>query len=491
MPAIDEYLKEVVNKGDEGSALLAKICSRTLRNSQFVDVVREGMNGLAVLRLPRDRLAVVYSLGGNPDIEDMKLYAESLVDRLVAGSENIGATPVGFANVIDAREINLGLVETLGNSLARRAEHFKLAILNGELAGLGDRVTIPANMSGTMISTIPRGSREPGVFTSNGITYAVFDPEGKPVEINSDGTGTKPEFAERSGRLHLPLPDSLAMKIDDAMKFGAEVRVVSDVAETNGFNPMEILKAEALGLGNTLGFYYTIQHENVGRRIRSYKDGVNALNLSGSAVGIIDESVLSNLPRPSAGEYLISIRGRPNPRSNGITDKRKIMIEMLGLEWHKTKEGKIFLEFLEEPSTIFYGLFRELWEKNLATSFYHMSGGSFDGKLAKPLAKHGLFAKIENLFPADWREYTIAGKRFTPAEAAYAKWPMGNEGAVTTFSPEQTLDFIRYYGLECRIVGQLETAKNGRTGVELAGIKSSYGRNVYYSGKNNFKITKI
>ncbi len=483
MSEIDKYIKEVVNKGDEGSALLAEICSPTLRNSPYVDVVRDGMNGLAVLRLPRDKFVVVHSLGGNPEIENTKLYAESLVDRLTTASENIGATPVAFANVIDAREINLELVESIGNSLAKRAEHFKLAILNGELAGLGERVTVPANISGTMISIISKDSRNPGVFTNNGITYAVFGHEGKPIYINSDGVGTKTEFAERSGRMHLSLIDSLAMKIDDAVKFGAEVRVVSDVVETNGFNPAEKLKRTISKIEDAFSFNYIIQHENVGKRIKGYKDEINSLNISGSAVSVINESILRNLPKPSAGDYLIAIRGRPNPRSNGITDKRKIMIELFGEEWHETKYGRQFLEFLEEPSTVFYNVFKCLRGKNLATSFYHMSGGAFDGKLARPLAKNNLFVSIKNLFPADWREYAIAGRRLTPAEIAYAKWPMGNEGFVTAPAPEKAIYFIRESGLECKIVGQLEQAKDGRTGVELAGIKSSNGGNVYYPGK--------
>src|SRR3989344_767475 len=478
MPAIDEYIKEVVNKGDKGSALLAQICSPTLSNSSYVNIIREGMNGLAVLRFPKDKLVVVHSIGGNPHEKNIGKYAESLVDRLAAGSEKIGATPVGFADVIDAREINLNLVENFGNSLARKADSYKLAILNGELAGLGDRVTVPANISGTMISMVPRGSRNPGIFRHENIIYSVFDHEGEPVCINSDGTGTKPEFAERSGRIANSLRDSLAMKTDDAIKLGAEIKVVSDVGETNGFNPKKIWEAESLCLGNVFGFDYIIQHENVGERIRSYKDGIDAFNISGSAVSVIDESILRNLPKPSEGEYLIAIKGKPNPRSNGITDRRKIMVELFGLEWHETEIGKFFLEFLEEPSTIFYGLFKKLKENNLATSFYHMSGGAFDGKLARPLAKHELFAKLENLFPADWREYAIAGKRFTSAETAYAKWSMGNEGFVTTSTPKEAINCINLFGLEGRTVGYLESARDGRTGVELEGIKSSNGENV-------------
>ena len=489
MAVTDEYLREVVGKGDEGSALLAKICSPTLRNSSLVHVVRKGMNGIAVLRIPADHLIVVHSVGGDPRRDDLSSYSESLVERLVEGSRKIGATPVAFADVIDASNVDLGVIETIGKSLALNADRYGLAIINGELAGLGDRVTVPANISGTMVSFIPRTAKfiekVPGNFSLGGINYAVFDAEGKPIYVNSDGVGTKLEFAERSGRFDLSLSDSLAMKADDAEKLAAQVRVVSDVVETNGFNPMLSLSFEAAHLAKKFGFEYILQHENVGKRIRTYKEGLAlpAINVSGSAVSTIDENLLLNLPIPSAGEYLIAIRGKPNPRSNGITDKRKVMIELLGQDWHETEAGKIFMEFLGEPSTVFYGLFGGLRRMGFTTSSYHMSGGAFEGKLAKPLAKHDLFVKIENLFPADWREYTIAGRRFTQAEVAYAKWPMGNEGFVTTSNPGQTMNIINSSNLESRIVGQLETAKCGRTGVELVGIRASNGENVYYSGR--------
>ncbi|MFH1325312.1 MAG: hypothetical protein ABIH49_00895 [archaeon] len=501
----DEYQEKVIQRGDECSALIAKICSPTLKNSRHVEVVSEGMNGISVLRIPKNQLVVVHSAGGNPQENDVRKYASSLVDRLVSASEDIGATPVGFANVIDASEINPELVKNIGNSLVERANHFGLAILNGELAGLGNRVTVPANLSGTMISIIPLNwtaqdlceedktlgafklINKTGIFTNGKTNYAIFDPDGNAVYVGSDGTGTKPEFAERSGNLYLPLRDSLVMKTDDKAKLGAIVRVVSDVVETRGINLEDssfkfAIEEEAKILGHALDIDYIVQCEDVRERIRSYKKGIKTINISGSAVSTIDESTLRNPPKPSAGEYLITIRGKPNPRSNGITDKRRIMIEWLGLEWHTTDTGREFLEFLQEPSTMFYLLFRKLRENNLATSFYHMSGGAFNGKLARPLAKYGIFARLENLFPADWRENIFVERGHILPEIARAKWPMGNEGFVTTQFPERTLDYIKNYGLEGRIVGQLEIAKDGRTGVELVGIKSSDGTDIYYPG---------
>ena len=487
----DEYLEKVIGQGDKYSRMLAEICAPTLSNRKEVEVIQGGMNGVAVLRIPSDKMVVVHSIGGDPRQNDLEKYSTSLVDRLVSGSAAFGVEPLAIADVIDCKEINKEVVSTIGKSLADRANYHNLSIMNGELAGLGKRVVVPANVSGTIVSLAKKGQFAPGTFTKGEITYAVFDPHGKPVYINSDGVGTKCEFNERSGIWENSLFDSAAMKVDDSVKKGAQVKVLSDVAETNKIAAMsrEFLYSLLLGaknLSDRFGFDYIIQNENVGERIQGYHPDAPSFNLSGSAVSVIDEELLRNPPRPKEEEYLIGIRGLPNPRSNGITDKRAAMVEMLGTGWHLTEIGKLFMNFLAEPSTIFYELFTDLRKEDLGTSFYHMSGGAYKGKLAAPLAKEGLFVKIENLFPTDFRELAIVGKRFNSAEIAYAKFPMGTEGFVTTSKPDDTLRHIRNYGyhLEGRVVGKLQKAENGRTGVELAGIKSSDGNNVYYSGKD-------
>jgi len=233
------------------------------------------------------------------------------------------------------------------------------------------------------------------------------------------------------GAHYLGLGDSAAMKFDDTAKSGATAVVISDVVEYNGnidFDPMNL---EASEIGEKTGAMYILQKENVGNRLRSYNGKAAAFNVSGSAVCLIDEERLKNPLKPSAGEYLVAIRGKPNPRSNGITAKRKI-INSLGQEWcrnsgkeewHETREGKEFLGYLAEPSTILYSVFKDLIDKDVATSVYHLSGGAWDGKLARPLTKHNLFAKLKNIFPPDWRESALVGHSFTPAETASSTAP--------------------------------------------------------------------
>jgi len=126
----------------------------------------------------------------------------------------------------------------------------------------------------------------------------------------------------------------------------------------------------------------------------------------------------------------------------------------------------MFLEFLAEPSTIFYPVFKELIETGLATSVYHMSGGAYKSKLAKPLAKHGLFVDMENkLFFPDWREIALKEATSTTTEAAYEKWPMNNEAFITTKNPIEAEKIISKYNLKPRFAGELE--ETNRTGIEF------------------------
>lgn len=503
---VDEYLSKVIQLGDEGSDFLNKRCAPTLKNSEFVDVLDSSMGGQRVLRIPDEYYVVVHSAAGDPGKTDLKEHSASLIDRLVEQARVIGATPVAMANVIDASKGERSDLECVVDGMTERANHHKVAIMTGELAILGeDIITKKANVSGTMISIIPKTNpvgmvhttivydmAVPGIFSWNNVQYALFDPGGKAVSINSDGVGTKVKWLEMLRAYNSALYDSTAMKVDDSAKSGAKVIVISDTVETT--RPVEILnmQEEAKQIGKKLGAKYILQAENVGDRLRSYNGRAVGFNVSGSAVCVIDEDRLRNPLKPGSGEYVIAIRGKPNPRSNGITSKRKIINEMgkewckkhYVEEWHETFEGKEFLDYLAEPSTILYPVFMDSIKQGLATSVYHMSGGAYNGKFARPLAKNGLFARIEDIFSPNWREMAMVKFANVPMEKAYAQWPMGNDGFITTTNPDEAIKTIQKHGLEARAVGRVETAVDGKTGVELAGIDASNGQNVYFSGRD-------
>ncbi|MDO8564032.1 MAG: hypothetical protein Q7R87_03415 [Nanoarchaeota archaeon] len=494
--SVDDYLLKVVGAGGEMSALLEQRFAGTLNNSPLVEILSGGVNGVKTLTPPAGMLAVVHSLGGNRELTDSRKYAGSAVDRLVRAAESIGATPAGMANVIDAREGKADLILPFADGLVERANHFKLPVLNGELAVLGDRMKADANVSVTMVSFVPKSAKLPidkfpSYFKTDLVRFAVFDPEGKPVYMNSDGVGTKTEIYERAETYRLAFLDSLAMKLDDLVKIGAQARVVSDVVERNASENVCWLANSFRGLGfagiqGASDLIYTLQHEFIGDRLRPRVEGKFTYNVSGSSVSTIDEDRLKNPLKPSAGEYLIAVKGRlPNGRSNGFTDIRKVMTQMLGENWHETEIGRRFIvEYLGNPSDVFYPTFRSMIDKGLATSVYHMSGGGFDGKLARPLAKHGLFVEVQGLFSPHNVALEIAKYRNTGNESSYAKWPMGNPGFITTGNIGDSLHMLEENGFEGRVAGLLEKNKEGLTGVRLKGVMNSRFEPVYYSGKD-------
>jgi len=479
---VDDYIQEVIKKGDEGSALLARVCAPTLKNCEYVDVLRQGMNGMSVLRLPKGYFAVVHSAGGCPEFKDVRKHAASMVVKLSDQARKIGAQPLAFANVIDSRKGDSSMLEDIANAMVEQADRFKLAIMNGENAILGSRVNCDANVSGTMISMIkPKDS-----WAANIPGYGLFNPRDLPISINSDGIGTKTEFYERAARFdscvyELGIFDWMAMDLDDTSKSGATARVISGVCETRGDIPIDRIRSRLKREAERMDIIGILEHEPVGSRLRGYEIGGASYNISGSVVSTIDEKMLKNPPRPHSGESVVAIRGEPNPRSNGITDKRKTMIKLFGEHYENTREGKLFLEYLASPSTVLYPVFKELIEKGIAKSVYHMSGGAYNGKLARPLAKHGLYARLKNLFQPDWRELALAGAAFASAKTAYAKWPMGNDGFITTRNPEKAMEAIRRFRLEARVVGKVVKTASGITGVTLEAFN---GESVCFYGKD-------
>ncbi len=492
---ISDYVKTVIKKGDKGSKLLAGICTPTLRNKpEFVQILEEGMNGVVVLKNLSDYVVAVHSAAGDPKERDLERHTASMVERLMYQAINIGARPIAFADVIDSNTGDISLIKLVGNTLVREANSFGISILNGENAVLGRRINpkYQANISGTMISIIPREGFNflNPINYKQGSYYAYFLPEDKAVYINSDGIGTATEFGERAGVFHRELRSALAMKLDDTIKLGADAKVVCDVVETRGNIPFHKIWEYKKELAKELGIDYILQRENVGDRLIGYKDGAPVFNVSGSAVSTLDENRLRNPLKPVTEDYVIAVRGNPNRRSNGITLRRDIMNYLGTLwndkseefkEWHKTKQGKMFLEYLIEPSTILYPVFKDLINNDLASSVYHMSGGAYNGKLARPLAKHGKYASLKNMFKPHEIDLYMIGAKGIPIRDAYQSWPLGNDGFITTNNPEEAIALINKHGLEARVVGKIENATPTRQGVR---IEAYNGKTLYYSGRD-------
>ncbi|MFW6449929.1 MAG: hypothetical protein ACOCZ6_02645 [Nanoarchaeota archaeon] len=468
-----QYITEVIGKGDEGSGVLNAMLAPTLEYQDIVDIIQSKTESFPVLRTPENYDVVVCSAAGD-NVKSLDEHAYSMVRNLENNMKEVGAEPVALANVVDSETGDLDMIKIIGQAIAQGCYDTNMANMNGENAILGSRVQSDANVMGTAIGLVKSG-KLPKNFEHNNLNYSTFTPE-KAVWINSDGIGTKSEFYERIGKFERGLLDWLAMLADDTIKKGAIAKVASGILETRNTIPAEKMDAKAQELSDLLGFNVMFDRERVPNRIMGYKPGAPSYNLSGSIVSEIDEEWLRNPPTPKLGEYLMAVASLiPNPRSNGITDKRKTMEEIFGREYHKTKEGRMFLEYLAQPSTVLYPLFQELLNNGLASSVYHMSGGSFNGKLGKPLAKDNLFCSLRHIYKPDWRESAIIGWNFTSPEDAYAKYPMSNDGFFTTNNPKRAAEIVQKYGLKCMGSGILEKG----SGVELP-VKGSDGKKIQY-----------
>lgn len=468
--AIDTYMLDIAEK-EGGSGILAELALPTL-DREFVYQVAPGKNGLSFLKIPEDYLLVGHSSGGNHSIMHPREYAESVFNCLVKNTRRIGAQPIAVADVIDARSTNESFVKTVGAAFSHLALESKVAILNGELAKLGPMVNCACNISGTMLGLIKRDNPytkdTPKVLEVNGIKYFIFDPKGKFVWMNSDGTGTKPLINSRFGKYEESVVDNFAMQFDDKGKFGGGALASFNIVETSGNVPFDRMNEYAIRLARQMNAFAIMQYEDIGNRLIGPHGEKNIWNISGTLVSLVDEDMINNMPTPKQGDSLIAIRG--DGRSNGFTDRRNLIVEWLGENWHETNGGKYFGEFLTKPSILFYPIFSELISSRLASSVYHMSGGAFRDKLSRPIARQGLYAEIgiaegsPQLFAPDPREAAFVS--YFNISNAYAKFAVGNEGFISTSRPEKVLEFLKHRGYESRVVGELEK-KQGVKGVKL------------------------
>lgn len=505
----DKYVKEVIKTGDEISDILARIFEPTQKYNKHVSVIDRGMNGLNIVEVPKGYCIGVISAGGNPKISDPSDYAQSSVDELIRQSYNLGFEPIAMADIIDMRSADKSLAEVIALSIAEEAKQNGISVINGEYAVLGNRVR-DANVSAAMIGKIRKEDADIFHGKRYGTSFAIFDPNEDPVIMNCDGVGTKTRFYEMLRKYHLPIRDFYAMVFDDAVKKDAKVEVVSGVVETRGDIPFPEIDEYACNVAKSLEALGIMEHEAVGDRIMGNSPGEPSLNIGGTVVSTIKRNRIENPLKPSAGEDIIVVRGKPNTRSNGITSKSEGM-EILGqqwcekygvTDWTNTAEGRIFLEYFTEPSVILYPIFKDLIRSGLATSVYHPSGGAYDGKFAKPIAKQGLSAHLKNPFPPDWREITISCALGKTAENAYRQWNMGMDGLFMTTKPLKAMEAVRAYGLEVRLAGKVKKEKS-KTGATIRTFKlkdvpkgflsricedyvlqTFEGREIHYSGKN-------
>jgi len=481
---IDPYMLDIAEK-DVSSARLAELALPTLEHD-YVKKIIPGKNGLSFLQIPPEFVLVGHSSGGDYSIQNPSDYAVSVVKRLVRDSRKIGALPVAMADVIDARSTDLDFVDSVGIPMADLAQKYGVAILNGELAKYGAMMNCPCNITGTMLGLLNRRAAyaDQGVFEVDGIKYFVIDPKGKMIWMNSDGTGTNTLIKGRFGKFNLSYDDMLAMLADDKAKFGGGAVALFGLLEHNRADfPVRQVLEYADGRAREQGLVSILQPELVRNRLVGPHGEKIVYNMSGNLVSRVDNDITEKMPKPKAGDYLIAVKGFG--RSNGFTDRRNLVAEWFGNNWHKTQGGAWFGEFLSKSSIVFYKDTVDLFNKKIISLFTHMSGGAFRDKLAKQIKKFGFYAEIgladgsPQLYKPDPREAAIAAQ--FKLEDAHTKFAMCNEGFFVAVDgkQEEVLAELKARGYEAKIVCRLEEGK-GRVGLKF---RASCGDVVDFSEK--------
>ncbi|MGM5484535.1 MAG: AIR synthase-related protein [Nanobdellota archaeon] len=454
--SLDEYHKKFQEEGDDVSSIMAKHATKTWDNDN-VRILAPGMGGVATVNVPEGYIGVVHSATGDSKEKKPGKYTESLIEKLVNDSKNIRGSPLAFSCVVDSHDDDKKLAEKLGETLENKAREYDFAYLNGEWAKLGDRVNnkYRINLSGMMISIVPF-KFPPSL--KKGTIYRRLDDNG-PFYMNSDGVGTKPEFSERAGIIGPAVQDSAVMKTDDAGRVGSEIKAMQDILELSSKVPMDKLQKafhHASFISETGDFAYDLLPIFVDGRLQGF-DKRYGHNVSGNVVGKLNEDLYDQLNSLSEGDYLIAISSdKPNTRSNGISARRSTMKKHFGDNYHKRDDMQPWMEYLTRPSTFLYPAVMELAKNGYATFFTHMSGGSFEGKLQKKLAKHDLGAELHNIFHPSEVDKEMIELDGSKASEAYRSWPMGNDGFIATRDPDEASKVLDKYGLKNKVVGRLE-----------------------------------
>ena len=270
--------------------------------------------------------------------------------------------------------------------------------------------------------------------------------------LNSDGIGTKVEFAERTGKHDTMAYDLFAMLCDDAVRFGAEPVALSNVLDVNALDK-NIIQGLAKGMvkaAKDAGVAIVSgEIAELGTRIGGY--GKYNYNWGGTVLSIIRKELSGQGLK--AGNSIVGLEEK-GFRSNGISLVRKIMQKAYGPNWHKQKKGARTLGDLAlTPSKIYSRAALAMFDDALGIA--HVTGGGIPGKLGRLLATKKLGADITNPFsPCDMMLLCQELGGVKDAEA-YKTWNMGQGMCIITSRPEKIISIAAEYKIRAKIIGNI------------------------------------
>lgn len=293
-------------------------------------------------------------------------------------------------------------------------------------------------------------------------------PSGTLMNIGFDGVGTKMELAERINDHRTIAYDLFAMVCDDAVVRGAEPVLIGSVLDVNSLGKGDVsyidkVKQLAEGYINAAKAANVAivngEIAELGNRVGGF-GGFN-YNWSAAVVWFANKDRLFTGKEIKNEDYLVGLR-ETGFRSNGLSLVRKIMESTYGKNWHDLNE-KNLAKLALEPSKIYSGAVVEMfggWDNEPKAEVHgvaHITGGGIPGKLGRVLKPSGLGATIFEPYSPSSLIYHCQNKGNVSDEEAYKTWNMGQGMIIITPKPEEVIDIAKDYGIESKVIGQVET----------------------------------
>lgn len=153
------------------------------------------------------------------------------------------------------------------------------------------------------------------------------------LSVNSDGTGTKPELAERlywstgdASYFERPAHDVVAMVADDAARHGQFTLGIVNCVDVNSAENAAFVAALARGMEQACvaGQFPLINGETAELGYRVPGPGDSRLNWNAVALALVNHSKLFRAENLRPGQPIVALRER-TIRSNGLTRARAIL----------------------------------------------------------------------------------------------------------------------------------------------------------------------
>jgi len=283
---------------------------------------------------------------------------------------------------------------------------------------------------------------------------------GLKLMLNSDGIGTKVEFAERTSRHDTMAYDLFAMLCDDAVRFGFEPVALSNILDVNSLKE-ETIRGLAKGMVNAArdAGVAVVSGEiaELGIRVGGY--GKNSYNWGGTALSVFRKELGAKALKKGSAIVALEEKGF---RSNGISLVRKIMEKAYGPDWHKKKTGgKTLGEQALTPSRIYTRAVLEMFD--LVSAVIHVTGGGIPGKLGRLLAMKNCGAEINDPFAPC--ELMLSCQKLGGVQdaEAYKTWNMGQGMLLVTGKPDRIAAIASRHKIRAKVIGET----TGKAGIRI------------------------